>query len=106
MKNKYQGRLKRDVWILLACLMPLILLLSGCGNNDLQTQVQTLIEEKRELQTQVQNLTQEKVALQKLVDNPQSTLKIDYLDTASSVTTVNGQLDWHSYVTQKSFTAG
>jgi hypothetical protein len=106
MKNKYQGLLKGDAWILLACLMLLTLPLIGCGNKDLQTEVQTLTKEKTELQAQVQNLTQEKAALQKLVDNPQSALKIDYLDTASSVTTINGQADWHEYVAQKSFTAG
>ncbi len=106
MENKYQSLLKRDGWILLACLTLLVLPLSGCGNNDLQIQVQALMEEKGDLQVQVQTLTQDKAALQKLVDNPQSALKIDYLDTASSVTSVNGQLDWHKYVTQKSFTAG
>jgi len=106
MMNKCQSLLKRDVWLLLVCLTLLISLVTGCGNNDLQTQIQTLIREKGELQTQVQYLTQEKAALQNLVNNPQSTLKIDYMDTASSVTMVNGQLDWHNYVNSKSFTAG
>lgn len=106
MNDKYQGLLKRNGWTLLACLTLFILLLSGCGNNELQTQAQTLIKEKRELQAQVQALTQEKTDLQNLADNPQSALKIDYLDTASSVTMVNGQLDWRKYVAQKSLTAG
>lgn len=105
MKKKYQGQSKRKRRIILTFVMALIFLLSGCSNNDLQTKVQTLTEEISSLQTQVQTLTQENAALQELAGK-QSGLKIDYLDTASSVTAINGQVDWRKYEARTSFTAG
>ena len=114
---------KVPIFITLAMILTLFV---GCSSQDLETRVQVLTKENADLQAEVQNLTQiqalvreneelkaqvmsltqDKAALQQLVDNPGSGLKIDYLYTASNVTSVNGQLDWHKYEVQKSFIAG
>jgi len=82
----------------------LLAFLSGCSNA-LQKEVQTLTDENADLRSQVQGLKQEKESLQALMAN-QSALKIDYLDTTSSITVVNGEIDWRKYVPQKTFTTG
>lgn len=102
--KKYWGFSTTKIGAIVALAMLLTFLLSGCADNALQTRVQTLAKENADLQTRVQILTNEKAALQAALN--QSDLKIDYLDTTASVTLVNGEIDWHKYVAQHTFTAG
>jgi len=91
---------------LIACLILFAILLSGCSNKELQNQVQTLTKEKTDLQSQIQTLTKDNDALRQTVAQTQNNLKVDKVDTASSVTLTNGLRDWRNYVVQESFPSG
>lgn len=112
--------LRNSGWIALCLLILIPFVCAGCSNNDLQKQVDALTQEKTALQATVQTITQDNTALQNQVETltqennslkqgflqNHTSLSVDKLDTASSVTSTNGQIDWRNYTQKDTFASG